>query len=262
MPFTARISMIENHEVPPPVISGIDLTVLSYIQFVIYFIICWRLIQRTNKAASPENQENLRSIKKLLLIYLVTYLCLVINYSRQILLNGLFTQKDFSHTSLIWDFPIFIICVYNYYLLLKKPFGIKKNAVKGKYQKSGLSDDDSGRIFNRLNQILQKEKIWFDPDINLSSLAEKMGCSYNHLSQAINRSTGLNYHAFMNHYRINEACRLLETTDLTIIEIAYNAGFNSKATFNAVFKKEKNSTPSQFRKEYKKKSPILSGETV
>ncbi|MCZ6899895.1 MAG: helix-turn-helix domain-containing protein, partial [Bacteroidetes bacterium] len=71
-----------------------------------------------------------------------------------------------------------------------------------------------------------------------------------HLSQVINDRIGLNFFDFVNSYRIKEATRLLsdsQKSEYTIIELAYESGFNSKSTFNSAFKRFAGSTPTEFR---------------
>ncbi len=71
------------------------------------------------------------------------------------------------------------------------------------------------------------------------------------LSQAINEGLGKNFFEFINRYRIEEAKRLLtDPADkkITVLEVLYQVGFNSKSSFNTVFKKQTGLTPSEFKK--------------
>jgi AraC-like DNA-binding protein len=71
----------------------------------------------------------------------------------------------------------------------------------------------------------------------------------NQLSGVINQVHGKNFYEFVNLYRINEVKRLLtdpKNKHLKLISIAYDAGFNSKASFNRIFKQMTNMTPSKF----------------
>jgi len=73
--------------------------------------------------------------------------------------------------------------------------------------------------------------------------------SVNHLSQVINQQSGKNFFKFINEYRVEEAKRLLtdqSTQKYTILAIAYDCGFNSKSSFNTIFKQYTGKTPSDF----------------
>jgi len=127
----------------------------------------------------------------------------------------------------------------------------KKEQPKSKYEKSGLSEETKTEISGRLKEVMKKQRLYLEPDLTLNRLAEILSVSQNHLSQVINEVFGKNFFDFVNGYRIEEAKKFLtshETEDWTILAIAYEVGFQSKSTFNAVFKKVVNMTPSQYRK--------------
>ena len=71
----------------------------------------------------------------------------------------------------------------------------------------------------------------------------------------MNKNLGKNFFEFVNEYRIEEAKRMLisnEYKESTILEILYEAGFNSKSVFNSLFKTDTNLTPKEFRRRYSK----------
>ncbi len=72
---------------------------------------------------------------------------------------------------------------------------------------------------------------------------------------AVNEEFDKNYYDFINHYRIEESKKLLSgaESDMRIIGVLYEVGFNSKSTFNAAFKKETGLTPRQYKSLLKKK---------
>ncbi|NOX18541.1 MAG: helix-turn-helix transcriptional regulator [Chlorobi bacterium] len=130
-----------------------------------------------------------------------------------------------------------------------------KTAQKTKYKRSGLAEETKNEISGRLKEVMKKRRLFLNPDLTLNKLAEILELSPNHLSQVINEMFGKNFFDFVNGYRIEEAKKFLtshETEDWTILAIAYEVGFQSKSTFNAVFKKVANETPSQYRKANRK----------
>ena len=89
-----------------------------------------------------------------------------------------------------------------------------------------------------------------EPDITLDSLAEALNIMPRDLSMLINRHFGINYYEFINRYRIEEAKRMLTSTEYintTITDIYLRVGFNSKSVFYTFFKKIEGITPTQFR---------------
>jgi AraC-like DNA-binding protein len=120
-----------------------------------------------------------------------------------------------------------------------------------KYAHSSLSDHEANTIYLRLNQLMQQEKYYLDAELNLQKLANQLKTSKHRLSQVLNEVNGKNYYDFVNEYRVKEAQVLLLSPDkqhLTIAALAYEAGFSSLSSFNEIFKKHTQLTPTQFRK--------------
>ncbi|MBL7858556.1 MAG: AraC family transcriptional regulator [Cyclobacteriaceae bacterium] len=120
-----------------------------------------------------------------------------------------------------------------------------------KYQGTALSSHESGMIRERLAELMERDKIYLDAELSLDQLADRAGISSKKLSQVINASFDQNFFDFINRYRIEEAMHILrESTDakLTVLEVMYQCGFNSKSSFNTLFKKITGKTPTEFRK--------------
>lgn len=103
-----------------------------------------------------------------------------------------------------------------------------------------------------LSRWMEDEKPYLIPALTLEKLAGQLHVPSRTLSNVINRHFNCNFFEFVNHYRIEEAKRLLadpQTADKNMIDLMYEMGFNSKATFNALFKKKVGMTPSEFRKQ-------------
>ena len=91
---------------------------------------------------------------------------------------------------------------------------------------------------------------YLDSQLTLQDLAEELAISPHNLSEVINTQAGKNFYDFVNGYRVEEAKRRLRDprhANLTILAVATDSGFNSKATFNAFFKRSTGQTPSQYR---------------
>ncbi len=100
-----------------------------------------------------------------------------------------------------------------------------------------------------LKKFMVKEQPFLDPEINLSDLAGSLNVSRGHLSALINRGFEMNFNDFINSYRIKMFQKKLEEGEhekLSLLGLAYECGFNSKATFNRVFKKLTNQSPSDY----------------
>ena len=98
--------------------------------------------------------------------------------------------------------------------------------------------------------IMKEEKLYQQPDLNLIKLAKALNLNPRLLSRIINEQYQQNFSDFVNQYRIEDIKGKLtdpEFSHYTILAIALEAGFNSKSTFNAAFKKNTGMTPSAYR---------------
>ena len=149
---------------------------------------------------------------------------------------------------------IFIFYFVNKVILkaLRQPeifAGIAKNETT-KYSGSTLTPNQIEAYKKQLVALLETEKPFLNPQVSLSDLSEKLSVSTKQLSQVINQSFNKSFFDFVNSYRIQEVQQILkESKDdkLTVLEAMFQAGFNSKSSFNTAFKKETGLTPTEFR---------------
>lgn len=120
-----------------------------------------------------------------------------------------------------------------------------------KYAKSSLSDVLSDDIAQRVTTLMHSEKPYLDNNLTLVELAARLDIPRHQLSQVINTAFGVNFFEFVNQYRLQEfKVQALDPSNqhLSLLGIALECGFNSKATFNQAFKKLEGTTPSDFVK--------------
>jgi AraC-like DNA-binding protein len=126
----------------------------------------------------------------------------------------------------------------------------KRETEISKYVKSGLKDAEAEKFFLLLIELIEKEELFLNGKLSLKDVADRLGISNNYLSQIINQKTGKNFFRFINEYRVEKAKQLLadKAGKYTILSIAYDCGFNSKSSFNTIFKEYTGKTPSEFLK--------------
>ncbi len=132
---------------------------------------------------------------------------------------------------------------------------IPSDSVAIKEKPKRLSTEQVANLSAQLSSLMEKDKLFLDNDLNLPTVAEKMGISIHEASFLINETTNDNFYNFINKYRVEEAKKLLASAqmdELNILGIAYTAGFNSKTTFNTTFKRIVGVSPSQYSKAEKK----------
>ncbi len=99
----------------------------------------------------------------------------------------------------------------------------------------------------KLKLYVLDNELFLDAELNLKSLASHMATNESYLSKTINTAFDMNFNSFINSLRVDYAKKLLAQSDKAILEIGLEAGFNSKATFNRVFKQISGLTPSKYR---------------
>ena len=133
------------------------------------------------------------------------------------------------------------------YLGLQQPALFFEQASNAQPRRPILSDERMSRTSAKLIAALNTDRRFADSDLSLRTLSDATGVTKNHISETLSQHLGVNFFDFVNSHRATEARRLLEETDLSILEIALEVGFNSRSTFNAAFKKHVGSPPSTYR---------------
>ena len=120
--------------------------------------------------------------------------------------------------------------------------------VPKRYEKSGLSNHDLDRYESKLDDYMENIKPWMRADLNLTSLARELNIPAHHLTQLLNTRKGVSFSHFLNARRVEYACQLLQESpdDVSVEDIGYQSGFNSKTTYYRWFKKVKQMTPFEY----------------
>jgi len=119
-----------------------------------------------------------------------------------------------------------------------------------KYEKSSLSEAQAALLLAKLEHVMTVEQVYLDPELKLPQLAHRLNITPHQTSQLLNRFKGESFSDFVNRYRVEHFKKAVQdpsNAHLSVLGIAFDSGFNSKAAFTAVFKKLTGHTPSQLR---------------
>jgi AraC-like DNA-binding protein len=133
---------------------------------------------------------------------------------------------------------------------LRNPYLFKVEIAK--YSNSNLTLDTASVLVERLEALMNSEKLYLNPDLTLAKVSKELNVQSKQLSQAINQVKDVNYSQYITNFRIEEAKLLLSSEthkNHKIAAIAYDSGFNSLSSFNAAFKKLTKQTAAQYRKQ-------------
>jgi AraC-like DNA-binding protein len=226
------------------------LVVIHVILYMAWSVkILWNHSRDIKESFSSLDKINLRWLRFLIVGFTITWLA------------ALFFDMQ-SKGDADWDYVWLLVSLMMYligYMGLKQPEIFSGKIIedlsestedKKKYTKSALSEDIAENYLNKLQKYIQTDKPHLNSAITLPELAQNLSMSIHHLSQIINQRLNQNFYEFINHYRVEEAKKMIldpAYKHLTIAAIGYESGFNSNSSFNSVFKKATGKTPSQYR---------------
>jgi AraC-like DNA-binding protein len=116
-----------------------------------------------------------------------------------------------------------------------------------------ISPSEKVTLGKALSRVMNDGKVYLESELTLDGLAGKVGFPPRKVSQFINEDFRQNFFDYINTCRVAEAERIFrESLDpkLTILEVMYASGFNSKSSFNTIFKQKTGLTPSEYRRQH------------
>jgi AraC-like DNA-binding protein len=134
----------------------------------------------------------------------------------------------------------------------------EKSSGSKKYSRSGLSETKARKYLESIIAYMEKEKPYLDRNLNIYDLSQQTGISRHYITQILNDLHGRNFFTFINEYRVAEVISRMKDPaykNFTLLAIAYDSGFNSKSTFNTIFKNITRLTPTQYLERLRREGP-------
>ncbi|EDP71171.1 Transcriptional regulator, AraC family protein [Flavobacteriales bacterium ALC-1] len=137
------------------------------------------------------------------------------------------------------------------FLLFKKNRESVFQDIPEKYAAKKINSSEAEKLIRKLSDLMQTRTLFKNPNVKLKDLADGLDISKHYLSQLLNDNLEKSFAQYINELRIEEAKKLLiENNQFTLEAIGFEAGFSSKSTFYATFKKTVGVTPSEFKKQF------------
>jgi AraC-like DNA-binding protein len=127
--------------------------------------------------------------------------------------------------------------------------GVQESILQEDNKKNTFSDEDLYIWKKKVSSLFEKEKPFLDSELTLSDLASRLNTNTSVLSQVINKGFDKNFNDFINEFRVYEyqsKVKAPQYAHYTRLAVAFDCGFNSKATFNRAYKKLTGQNPSDF----------------
>lgn len=238
---------VENHEIELQSVMPVSIyLVAKIVVFMSYFLTSCLMLARIS-VSSPDFTVGNKSISaENILHWLVCLSVLPVCIYVVALLDALNLElpieaDDFSSIILVG------IIYLSLSILLSKPWLL---SLKPKRTRSKIQSE----LKRKLISLLENEKPWLDPELTLCDIAKKMDITENSVSAIIRDALDSSFYELINKYRLAEFDRLLKEPALEnryILNLAFDAGFSSKASFYRVFRSSHGTTPNSYRKRAK-----------
>lgn len=222
------------------------------IQAIIYIFFIIRAIYKYKKQM-PSNFSNFEDINlNWLIVLLVFYLTISTLQESLGYIDNLFYDPEariLYNLFMISTLAFIGISGLRQKEIFTREIVIENKSEAVKYEKSALKDDVRKELILKLKKHLEEDKPYLNNDLKLDDIAKKLETNRQYLSQIINETYDQNFFTLINSYRVNEVKKLFfnkKHKQLSIMGVANLVGFNSKSTFNTLFKKFTGKTPSQF----------------
>lgn len=254
----------DGRSVLPPILLRFNW--LITIHAFCYIIMTFRIL----KIHSREMKQMFSSVEKIQLnwVFNITYLALItlgIFFSENSLMSiGINFSNNYTLSSIVVAFYVY---TFGYLVLIRSEIFTDPSVyqcmnqiseksthissiIQPKYQKSGLTNERAQEYKKILLEFMDKEKPYRDNGLTLNQLGAMVNISPHNLSEIFNTQFHQNFFDFINSYRLEDVKQALidgSKQHLTILALAFDAGFNSKTSFNTIFKKYVHMTPSEYR---------------
>ncbi len=225
------------------------------VQLVVYWLLSYRMLRRhfanVNQIVSDTVPVNLKWLQQLLWGILFMIVLSVSNLIPSKMLQNMLSLGYLAGTVYLTYYLLAQKEVYPYEDVQLRSLELIVNPVE-EVSKPRLSTEITEELKTKLIYLMETERLFLNSELSLPDLSEKMRVSSHDVSYVLNEGLNTNFYQFINAYRVAEAKQLMlsgKYAHLNILGIAYNAGFNSKTTFNTAFKREMGMSPSAFMKQ-------------
>lgn len=223
----------------------------AIVSIIIYLILALREVRQYQRSIfdqlSTVEGLQLRWIKSIILVLLATFILIIIYLA----VNDLFIEKYLVLPTNLYHHLLLSIYASVIYWLAINGFLQSQTIALATVPRYSMSiGEESKSHLALLLDSMQKDKLYLEPHLSLKSLSKHTNIPEKEISAVLNHQLRKNFYTFINEYRTIEVKKRLldpEYDHLTILAIALDAGFNSKATFNRIFKAATGQSPKDFR---------------
>lgn len=237
LPFTANVQQV---------------IAVGTVSQLLYLAACFHLLYRYHLASlavrSDADSLTLNWVVKVLSVYALVIVNDVIRLNLQTTVSAQIKATWYFATVAV----IFAIVCYLLFKVLRQPLlfdGMNAYEQSLAEVPNVIEEEIAGEIFASIEQTINAGELYKKPRLSVNDISNITGLSVKDISWAINKACQKNFCEFINGFRVKAVQQEILSvgpSKRSLLDIAFDSGFNSKTTFNATFKKEVGLTPSQF----------------
>ena len=223
----------------------------TWLSLLVYLILSLRLLKKYSRYVQENFSETSRLTLRWLRVLLLILAVVCGQWAVELIL------RDVFHTFYQYDYSYWLLGLF---LIALGVAGLQQgNLASVQFRDEPAPDttptptkavaDINPEYVARIRRAMDVDKLYLNPTLTLTELAQHVSLNPKVVSQVINAGIGKSFNDFVNDYRVGEVKQRLRTNDmarLTLLGIAFESGFNSKTTFNRIFRQHTGQSPSEF----------------
>ncbi len=260
------LNEVEVHNNPKQDIPTIVNNIFSFSYVIYYMVLIYRQV-RAHKKKLPDHFSYSSSKITLNWINLVVYLFTFNGLSTGFVIGmNLYYESQIIDPGVVYFFNLAIFAFFISYFgfhqrsifqkdnYLGKPEltgKLEKGESKTRYQKSTLTENQAQVYVEKVKDLIESKQLYLDSELTIHTISERLQIPRYHLTESLNTYLGKNFYTLINEYRVDAFMKMVNEKDFrqwTFLAVAFESGFNSKSSFNLIFKKHTGQTPSQYFK--------------
>ena len=253
MPYYIQGSALKLPEQSPDHYLVINYAILEHGKVVHLFgYLVWVLVVLYHQKETSKYLSFLHSYRKLFFFLVASYLTIVI-LGLIHAISSFYGMNWLHNTEIIIALTTTLIASSMVYTFIKYD-----ERWKSAYKKAQAKTNIPGQLILRLKEMMEEEKLYRKANLKVSEVAHLLGVPRQSLSEILSAELQCNFSEFVNSYRLKEVkCRITDPSEnhKTMLGIAYESGFNSKSSFQRIFKDATGMTPRDYRNSKVKEVP-------
>lgn len=223
----------------------------TWLSLLVYLILSLRLLRKYSRYVQENFSETSRLTLRWLRVLLLILAVVCGQWAVELIL------RDVFHTFYQYDYSFWLLGLF---LITLGVAGLQQsNLANVQFRDEPVPDapptpikavaDVNPEHVARIRRAMDIDKLYLNPTLTLTELAQHVALNPKVVSQVVNVGIGKSFNDFVNDYRVGEVKQRLRTNDmarLTLLGIALESGFNSKTTFNRIFRQHTGQSPSEF----------------